>query len=352
MKRAAKMRKLLILLLIASALWSGYWFAGSSAIRSAAEQWFADQTRAGMVAENTSLKVAGFPNRFDLTVEGVHLADPQSGFGWQAPFAQIFAMTWKPWHIIAALPPEQVITTPDEEIILKSVGLKASLRARPTTDLPLAAVIVESGPFTATSTTGWTVGAIRALASIKSVDAVAGEAAVDEDMSDASSYIMSLDIEDLAPDPAAVETIAASAGLPPTIDAVRVLGSVKLTAPIDRHMGETVVAPKELKLDLLQITWGELEVNASGKVAPDAAGFAAGRIEFEVTNWQMLVPILVATGAIKPEISQTVENMLGAMAKETGDPDVLKLPLILNEGRMSLGPLPLGPAPMLLPPTG
>lgn len=346
------MRKLLILLLIASALWSGYWFAGSSAIRSAAEQWFADQTRAGMVAEKTALSVVGFPNRFDLTVEGINLTDPQSGFGWQAPFAQIFAMTWKPWHIIAALPPEQVITTPDDEITLKAEGMMASFRASPTPDLPLAAVIAESGPFTATSTSGWTVGAYRAVASIKSVETVANEAGVDEHMFDANTYIMSLDIEELAPDPAVMAAIVAEAGLPPVINEVRVLGSAQLTAPLDRHIGNSVVTPVVLKLDSLLIRWGELEIDASGKLTPDAAGFAEGRIEFEVTNWQKMVPILVATGAIKPEISQTVENMLGAMAKETGDPDVLKLPLILNEGRMSLGPLPLGVAPMLLPPSG
>ncbi len=346
------MRKLLILLLTGSGLWSGYWFAGSSAIRSGAESFFADAAAQGIVAEKTALSVVGFPNRFDLTVEGINLADPQSGFGWQAPFAQVFAMTWKPWHIIAALPPEQVITTPDEEITLKSEGMMASFRARPTPDLPLAAVIVESGAFTATSSSGWTVGAHRALASIKSVETVADEADVDAVMSDANSYIMSLDIEELAPDPVAMARIVAEAGLPPVIDAVRILGSAQLTAPLDRHVGETNVLPVALKLDLLVVTWGELEVTATGKVAPDAAGYAAGRIEFEVTNWQKLVPALVATGAIKPEISKTVENMLGAMAKETGDPDVLKLPLILNEGRMSLGPLPLGPAPLLLAPTG
>ena len=346
------MRKLLILLLAGSGLWSGYWFAGSSAIRSGAEDWFANANSQGILAEKTALSVVGFPNRFDLTVEGIHLADPQSGLGWQAPFAQVFAMTWKPWHIIAALPPEQVISTRDEEIILKSEGMKASFRARPTPDLPLAAAIVESGPFTTTSTSGWTVGAFRALASIKSVDTVADEAGVDAVMSDANSYIMTLTVEDLAPDPAAMKRIVAETGLPPVIDRVSLLASTQLTAPLDRHIGGSAATPVFISLDSLLIIWGELEVTATGKVAPDAAGYAAGRIEFEVTNWQKLVPALVAIGAIKPEISQTVENMLGAMAKETGDPDVLKLPLILNEGRMWLGPLPLGSAPMLLPPTG
>jgi hypothetical protein len=345
------MRKLLILLLTGSGLWSGYWFAGSSAIRSGAESFFADAAAQGILAEKSSLSVVGFPNRFDLTVEGINLADPQSGFGWQAPFAQVFAMTWKPWHIIAALPPEQVITTPDEEITLTSEGMMASFRARPTPDLPLAAVIVESGAFTATSSSGWTVGAFRALASIKSAEAVADEAGVDEHMLDANTYIVTLAIEDLVPDPAAMAAFDPDAGVP-VIDEIRLLGSVQLTAPLDRHAGNTAVLPVALNLGSLLIQWGELKVTAVGTVAPDAAGFAAGRIEFEVTNWQRLIPALVATGAIKPEISKTVENMLGAMAKETGDPDVLKLPLILNEGRMSLGPLPLGPAPMLLPPTG
>ncbi len=79
------MRKLIVLLLLGSGLWSGYWFAGSSAIQTGAEQWFADAAAQGLVVEKTALTVQGFPNRFDLTVEGVKLADPASGIAWQAP---------------------------------------------------------------------------------------------------------------------------------------------------------------------------------------------------------------------------------------------------------------------------
>jgi hypothetical protein len=43
---------------------------------------------------------------------------------------------------------------------------------------------------------------------------------------------------------------------------------------------------------------------------------------------------------------------MAALAKASGDPTVLNLPLVLEDGWMSLGPLPLGPAPMMVGPTG
>jgi hypothetical protein len=334
------MRKLLFLLVLGSVLWSVYWFVGSSALRQGAEQWFADQASRGVTAEKSALTVAGFPNRFDMTVEGLRLADPQSGIGWQAPFAQVFAMTWKPWHIIAALPPEQVVTLPDQEVAITSDSLRASFRARPATDVPLAAVIVESGAVLATSTAGWTTGADRAVASV-----VAAEGGT-------NAYDLALDIAGLTPDPEAMARVTEGSGLPLTVATVQLRAQASLTAPLDRHAGET--RPKLAALDLGQalVSWGDMSVTASGRIAPDEAGYAAGRIEIAVTNWERLVPVLVATGTIKPELSQTVQNMLSALAKDSGDVAVLRVPVVLNGGRMSLGPLPLGPAPLMLGPTG
>jgi len=340
------MRKLLFLLILGTVIWSGYWFVGSSAVRQGAERWFADQSARGMTAERTDLSVAGFPNRFDLTVEGLKLADPQTGTGWQAPFAQVFAMTWKPWHIIAALPPTQVVTLADQDIALASVGMRASLRTKPASDLPLAAVIVESGAFTATSTKGWTMGAAQAVASINADEEIEGAGDAP------NAYVIALDIADLAPDPATMARLTVGSGLPATVSIIRTLATATLTAPLDRRAGEARPNLAALALTETLITWGDLSVTASGTIAPDADGFAAGRIEISVANWERLVPVLVASGVVKPELSQTVQNMLGALALDSGDPAVLIVPLVLSDGRMSLGPLPLGPAPLLTPPNG
>jgi hypothetical protein len=334
------MRKLIFLLVLGTVLWSGYWFVGSSAVRQGAEQWFAEQAERGLTAEKTDLRVTGFPNRFDMTVDGLRLGDPKSGTIWQAPFVQIFAMTWKPWHIIAALPPEQVVTVDGQEITLTSQGMRASLRAKPALDLPLAAVIVESGAFKATSSAGWTAGADSAVASILGADGRPAD------------YDLALDIKGLVPDPALMARLTEGGDLPATITTVQLRAVATLSAPLDRNAPKT--SPMVVAFDLGQalILWGDLSVTASGSILPDDAGLASGRIEIAVKGWQRLVPVLVGAGVIKPELSLTVENMLAALAKDSGDPDLLKLPLVLEGGRMSLGPLPLGPAPQMLPPSG
>jgi hypothetical protein len=334
------MRKLLFLLVLGTLLWSGYWFVGSSALRQGAEQWFADQTARGMTAEKSALSVVGFPNRFDLTVEGLRLADPQSGIGWTAPFAQVFAMTWKPWHIIAALPPEQMVTLPDQEITVMADSLRASLRARPTTDVPLAAVIVESGTVLATSSQGWTTGADRFVVSVMATEG------------QPNAYDLALDIAGMAPDPIQIARLTAEAGLPATIETIQLRAVASLTAPLDRHAGEARPQLAALELGQALVLWGDLSVTAIGNIAPDSSGFAAGRIEIAVRNWEPMVPALVAAGLVKPELAPTVRNMLDALAKASGDPASLNVPLVLDDGWMSLGPLPLGPAPMMVGPTG
>jgi hypothetical protein len=55
----------------------------------------------------------------------------------------------------------------------------------------------------------------------------------------------------------------------------------------------------------------------------------------------------VAAGAIKPDVAPTITGFLNAIATQGGDPEVIPLPLIFANGRGTLGPLPLGPAPRL-----
>lgn len=342
------MRKLLFLILTGTALWSGYWYVGSTAVRDGVNGWFADAARQGITAENAGVAVAGFPNRFDLTIDGLKLADPVTGAGWQAPFVQVFAMTWKPWHIIAALAPEQAVTLPDQVVTVGSDGLMASLRAKPSTDLPLAEVRVAGTQLDLASDQGWTLGLGDFTVGLRADEALGP-----------AGYEFGFDLAPLTPDPAFLAAVQAvtipdlpASDLPAQIEAL--WGSVYLTfsAPLDRHAGEARPDLRRVEINQFNLTWGQLAASASGVVEADANGYAAGTLTVEVTNWDRLPALLVATGALTPEAAPTIARGMQALAAQSPDLKILSLSLVMEDGRMSFGPFPLGPAPLMVPPSG
>lgn len=341
------MRKLLILLLLAAGFWSGYWVIGSRLIESRAQAWFATAAQQGIRAQMTALDVRGFPNRFDLAVEGVQIADPARGFGWQAPFVQVFAMTWKPWHLIAVLPPDQVVMLPDQSLTVLSTELMASLRARPSTDLALADVRLSGQALAVTSDLGWTVRLGQGTIALRDLPDLGPTA-----------YTLGLNLTDLAPDPAFLAALRTTtipelppSDLPDTIAALTGAATLTLSAPLNRHL---TGAPFLVRADLqsLSFTWGALELSAEGMIEADQNGYAAGRITVSVTNWDRLPALLVAADVIRPDFAPTVLNGLRALAAQSPDLSVLTLPITMADGRMTFGPFPLGPAPLLLPPSG
>ncbi len=325
------MRALTIILAVAAALWGGYWFAGSRALDSAARGWFAGQSG----AQYSSLSVAGFPNRFDLTVNDLHLEAPDGSLVWDAPFAQVFAMTWKPWHVIAALPDEQKLTVMGEAVTIRSKDMMGSLTLVPESAAGLNRISVVAHEVEASSDTPWTIGAEEvSFATRREAD-------------DGLSHQIGLRIVGLQGDPALMAGLLGQADLPPVIGLIRADATVRLTAPLDRFAAETQPKVASVAVRDITVTWGTLNLRGEGQVAAGADGLAEGRIDWNLTNWRAVPPALAAAGIVKPDVAPTVMRALEVMAEASPDPEVLTVPLILQSGRMSLGPLPLGAAPRL-----
>ena len=327
------MRALLIIVLALGTLWGGYWVVGSIGLQRTAEAWFAAQNERGVEAGYSDLAVQGFPNRFDLTVTDVHLADPVTGYGWDAPFAQVLSMTWKPWHLIAALPNRQTVTTPDQEIVVESSTLRGSLVMVPGVALALDAVILEGADLVATSGMGWTLKAARA------------QLATRQTASLPNGHEVNLTLSGLVPDPA---FLAAAGDLPAQIETTQIDVSVGFTAPIDRFAADSKPQLTAMTVKQGLVRWGDLKISVTGDVVAGADGLAEGQIDIEMTNWRKILPVAVAMGLITAEVAPTVENMLGLLAEQSADPTVLSLPLKMTAGRMSIGPLPIGPAPRMI----
>jgi len=334
-KRVDAMRALLVTVLVAATLWGGYWFVGSRAMERAADGWFAAQQDGPLVAQRSGLSVAGFPNRFDLTVTQPKLTDTNSGITWQAPFAQVFMMSWKPWHVIATLPQTQTVTLPGQDITLTSTLIQGSLVLVPGTDLTLDRTAIAGDGLALASSAGWEASATSLrLGTRRAADSATGQE-------------VALDLTTLTPPAAFRSALAPLSNLPEQIDQIRLDSVLDLTAPIDRHAADTQPQLTALRLREGLLRWGDMILSAKGDLAAAADGTPEGRIEIRIDQWRKLIPVLLATGVITQENAPTLTRALELYAQQGDDPETLTVPLTFAKGAMILGPLPLGPAPAI-----
>lgn len=326
------MRILLWVTVAVSGLWFGYWWVGSGAVERATNDWFTQTAATGLVARNESIHVAGFPNRFDLTINGLELRDPSSGIGWKAPFVQVFAMTWKPWHLIAALPHTQVITANNQSVTLESTKLMGSIKVHPNSLFGLDAINIEAFDVALASDAGWTLGIEKAFF------------ATVEDTTRANTHRIGLSITNIRPDPA-VQKALTQTNLPDVATGLHLDAFAALSAPLDKAAAET--QPQLLQLDIADATatWGDLHIAAKGMLKAGDDGLAVGEVAIKIDGWRLLPKVLAAIGLVKPEVAPTIERAMQVIAAQTGDLTVLNVVLKCADGWMSLGPLPLGPAP-------
>ena len=322
------MRVLLWVSVLLVGLWSGYWVTGKIAVERALAGFFQQAPDHGLIAENGGVSIAGFPNRFDLTVSDPFLSDPASGVSWRAPFLQILSLSYRPWHVIAAFAPEQVIGTAAGNVRITNEKLQASVVVTPDSNVTLERTTLVGTGLTATAQ-----GLTHAASEVRF--------ATERDDAAGMRHHIGLTVEELRPDAALTTPLQ---GLPPTIGQVHLDAMIDLSAPLDRNAGETRPRLVALDLSTLRVTWGELAVTAQGKIDV-IDGVPDGRLDLSVMGWRRLMPLIAASNAVKPEVLPTIERMLETLALQSGNSESLDLPLIFSNGTMRLGPLPLGPAP-------
>lgn len=331
------MRKLLIIILGLSALWSGYWYVGSSAVEGGITTWLSQQRGGGLNAQYSTLKTRGFPNRFDTTIRDLTLTSPKGDIIWSLPFFQIFALSYQPNHIIAALPKEQTLRLASESISITSEQMKASVVFETGTSLALDRTSVVIDDIKLNSTRGWAT-------SIQSANFATRQTDIRENAHD-----IAMSVTDYRPPKGFMAQFDPNATLPDFIETVSLMVTLGFDGKWDRFALE---GPQpqlmDLQLDDLQLSWGNIDLSAKGSLLVDLNGHLNGQIDVDAKGWRRLVQVAVDAGLLRPNISGTVENLLQQMAEISGDSDTLSAPLKFENGSMGFGPIPLGPAPRLI----
>lgn len=330
------MKRLLVVILVAAGLWAGYWFVGAAGVRAGFAAWFDGQRAAGWQAEYSDMQVRGFPNRFDTTFADLRLADPATGWAWEAPFFQIFALSYQPGHVIAIWPPEHRLSTPLQKFSLTSASMQASVRLGASTALPLQRANLVADTFGITDEAGNTTSMTALRMAVERLDGAEAR------------YHFGIVADDLAPARAARLALDGSGNLPRTFGAFRADMEADFTRPWDLSAIERDrPQPTRIKLRLAEARWGDLELALAGEVTVDEQGRPDGQMVLKARNWREIVAMGVASGAIPAGLADQMVSGLGLLAQMSGNPDTLDLPIDFARGRMSVGLIPLGPAPVI-----
>jgi hypothetical protein len=332
--------RILLAIVVAAALgWSGWWWWNASMRETAVEDWLAERRADGWVAEAGAVGVQGFPNRLDLIVEALVLADPEAEWSWTAPEFQVLSLTWKPHHVIAVWPGEQVFATPHETVRIASERLRGSVVFMPRPGLALDRATVEIGGMRLAGEAGWEATLGEGILAVRRAE---GEAAPEH------GYDLSLVAEGLALPESWTAGLGRSGVLPARMEAAE----LDAVVDFDRRWDRQAIEEDNPRLEAvairdLRVNWGRLDLRGRGDLVADAEGYAEGRIDLRVRNWREMLEVAVAAGMIGEQAASAAEVALGLMARMTSDPNSIQVPLVFEDGEARLGPIPVGAAPRL-----
>jgi hypothetical protein len=244
-------------------------------------------------------------------------------------------MLWKPWHLIAALPPEQTLVLPGGvPLALGSDRLQASLVLVPGGPLALNRLnVAGDGLRLAAADTGepLRIGTLRL--------------ALHRDPQDPARPHLGVEVAEILPPPALRAAFPPDRPAPGGALALHLDAHLALTGPLDRGALESPPALRAVDLHDATLTWGPMALRASGTLSVDPQGYLEGEVRLDLTGWRTALDLAAVTGLLAPGVAET----WAAFGAQLQDPASgrIALPLTYRGGSARLGPLPIGLAPRL-----
>ena len=321
------MRRLIVIVLAAALLWSGWWLVGARATKAAFEGWLAAQRGAGRVAE-ADLRVRGFPFRFDTTFTDLAVGE-EGGWLWSADRFQTLMLSYAPNRAVLAWPGPQRVQTPLGEVVIEGEAATASIRVGVAADLPLERVALVARDVRADGPAGRVAAAeIRAAA---------------EREGEAADYHLGLFVSRLS----LPIFPRARAVLPPVVELVRLDAVARLSSAPGRASAAAPPELEALEIAEARVDWGGARLVVSGgPVGIGRDGAPHGRLSVRVEEWPRLVEAAIAEGLLPPRRGPLAIAALEVLSADDA-PGTLETELVFEGGRMRLGPIPLGPAPRI-----
>ncbi len=331
LQRGQFVKRLLIVVLVVTLGWFAYWAFMAQTAKSGFKTWFETRRAEGWQAEYSDLSLRGFPNRIDTTFEDLRLADPDTGFAWAAPFFQLFALSYRPNHLIAVWPHQQSLSTPLQKLALDSADMRASAVFHPNTNLALKRANFATDALEISSSLEWDLSA----------DSL--RLALAQDEADETLYQLALQGQGVAP-PAALRNNV----LPQTMSALDLDVGLGFDRPWDiRALEERRPQPTAITLRTAKAEWGPMLFQAAGDMTADNVGILTGELTLRIDEWEAMIQMARDLGQIDPILIDGTEQLLRLFSSLSGPGEKIDLTLTFRNGRAYVGLLPIGPAPRI-----
>jgi len=327
-------------LILGGLAWTGWWYAVATGQEQALEGWFDKRAEVGWQAEHGEIRLTGFPLRLDRRIPDIRLADPEAGWAWAAPFLRIESGPVTPTRFSVSWPKRQSFAVPGERAEIQTESLRTELAVRPEKALDLVRATVEAARLDIAAQSGWEAGAavVEARLAARAND---------------PGYDLWLDAKRATlPRPLMVRIDPLGlAGR--ELERIVLDGAAVFTRPLDRRLIEDArIGLQELTLRRAHLQWGEIRLELAGAIRVDEAGYPVGELDVTAQHWREIVAMARRSGVIGADMAKALESGLRLVAALGGDAERLDATLRLEDGRVWLGPMPIGQAPRLAAPRG
>lgn len=329
------MRRLLVLAVVFVAILAGLWLGGETLL--------ARQLRKA-AAQDPGFQIGAVTELRELRRIGVHLADLRIDRPTGAltlPMAELWLAPSRLTEARLTLPDTATLETAAGPKVLGLSGAGADLRLRPLSGLTLGSMGLHSGAMTLDG---------AALANGVKVSAELGRLGGDSPQRAIAAYDLDIDLGALD-----ANLLTPELDLPGLL-ALQARGRVWLDrapSPWTLQPGARPL-PVGFRIDDGALTLGKVTAHITGRVQADAEGRAEGELTLSTTDLKPLLQAAANAGLIPKQAVVLAETVAKSLGNRAGAPEPaadatgpeLRLPLKFADGKMHLGPLPLGPAPI------
>lgn len=317
-------------------IWSGYWYAAGYGLRRGISGWFAERAERGWQAEYAGLTTSGYPLRHVNTLTSPALADPATGAAWQADWLDLDSPAiWPGRQTLRFAPTLQRLSYFDHTLEVVAEDMVAELFLHPGVALELQRLALTAGNWVITDAGGHVMGGQSLTLAMEQAEP-------------AETYRVDLRADSFTPGAGLRRLAHATDTLPAAFATMAVDMDVRFDRVWDRRaLEDRRPQPVAVDLRLAALQWGEMKIEAAGRVTVDGQGRPDGTLEIRAENWREMVEMARASGNLPPRAVNTVEKALNMLARLGRNPDALDVQLTLRDGQVALGPIPLGPAPRL-----